>query len=130
MMSSWPVEGDSTPRISYVLTVRGVYGAKSALKPPELGAVVIELRLERRHPLAGSLEVLDGALERHLEARDPLLQFHALRHLDLVCARAWVRRAVTTDAGQCEGSVRKVFVFVTTNNGRAGRTVRVSWSDE
>ena len=100
----------------YVVARRGVY----SLDPAEPGAVVIDLRLERRHPLAGLLELLDGALELQLEARDPLLQFHRFRHVDLVGASARGRSAVTTDAVQCRTSVRKLFDSVTSNNGRAG----------
>src|SRR5262245_50380677 len=81
--------------------------AFTRLDPSGLGAEVIELRLQRRHSLAGSLELFDSALEGHLEARDSLLQFHRLRYVDLVCARARRRGAVTTDAVQCVVKCKK-----------------------
>jgi hypothetical protein len=117
MMSSWPVEGDSTSRESYVLAVRGVY----ALDPAGLGAVVIELCLQSRHPLAGLLELLAGALKPQLEAGDPLFQLHRLRHVDLLRSGAMGGSAETTDTGQCGMSVKKVSVVVTSNNSRASR---------
>jgi hypothetical protein len=64
-------------------------------------------------------------LELDLEARDPLFQFHRLRYVDLVRAYARGTSAVTTNAVQIGTSVRKVCGFVTSNNGRAGRTVTV-----
>ena len=68
---------------------------------PESRGVMIEPRLERRHPFAGLLELLECALELQLETSDPLLQFHRLRHVDLVGARAWGRSAVATQTVQC-----------------------------
>jgi hypothetical protein len=114
-MSSRPFHG---PSIARVTSSRP--DAFTSLEAAELCAVVIELGLERGHSLAGLLEVLDGALQLQLEPRDPLLQFHRLRHVDLVGASVRGRSAVTTDAVQCGMSVRKLAESVTSNNGRAG----------
>jgi hypothetical protein len=44
---------------------------------------MIDLSLQGGHTVAGVVELFAGPLERHLKARDPLLEFHGLRELQV-----------------------------------------------